>query len=101
LFQVSTWSIVILAIIVAIIVAVFTIFSVIWVIRAHRRRVSAGKEDLIGRTAVVDTALEPKGVVTVEGERWTAISDAGHIEPDAEVIVTRVEGLKMWVTKKE
>jgi membrane-bound serine protease (ClpP class) len=89
-----------LIIIIAIIIVAFLVFVVIWAVRAHQRQVSAGKEDLIGRTAVVDIALEPKGVVLVEGERWTAITDKGPIEPEEEVIITKVEGLKLRVTKK-
>ena len=91
------WLIVVLAIIIVIVI----VFVVIWSIRAHQRQVSAGKEDLVGRTAVVDIALEPKGVVFVEGERWTAIADKGRVEPEEEVIITKVEGLKLRVTKKE
>jgi membrane-bound serine protease (ClpP class) len=97
LFYVATW----LIILIAIIIAVFLVFVVIWSVRAHQRKISAGKEELVGRTAVVDIALEPKGVVLVEGERWTAITDKGRAEPEEEVIITKVEGLKLRVTKKE
>jgi len=88
-------------IILGIILVVFTVFIVIWSIRAHQRQVAAGREDLIGKTAVVDIALEPKGVVLVEGERWTAISNSGRVEPDEEVIITKAEGLKLRVAKKQ
>ena len=84
----------------AIIIVVFSVIAVIWSIKAHRLQVAAGREDLIGKTAVVDTALEPKGVVFIQGERWTAISDGGKVKPEEEVIITKVEGLKVWVTKK-
>ncbi len=92
----SVWLIVILAII----IVTFLVFVVIWSVRAHQRKVSAGREELVGRTAVVELALEPKGVVLVEGERWTAISDKGRVEPEEEVIITKVDGLKLVVTKK-
>lgn len=97
MLYVDTWVYIVLAIIIVIVI----VFVVIWSIRAHQRQVSAGKEDLVGRTAVVDIALEPKGVVFVEGERWTAIADKGRVEPEEEVIITKVEGLKLRVTKKE
>lgn len=90
-----------LIIIVAIFVVALTVFVVNRAIRAHRHQISAGREDLIGKTAVVKMALEPKGVVFVEGERWTAISEKGRVEPEEEVIVTKVDGLKLYVTKKE
>jgi membrane-bound ClpP family serine protease len=38
--------------------------------------------------------------VLVEGEHWTAIVDKGKVEPGEEVTVTKVEGLKLVVTKK-
>ena len=89
-----------LIIVVAIIIIAFVVLVVYWSIRAHQNKVAAGKEELVGRTAVVEIALEPKGVVLVEGERWTATVDKGRIEPEEEVIITKVEGLKLTVTKK-
>jgi membrane protein implicated in regulation of membrane protease activity len=85
-------------IIIAVVVLLY--FVVIWVIRAHQRKVEAGKEDLIGRKAVVRTALNPKGMVFVEDELWNAVIDSGTAEPEEEVIITKVEGLKLTVTKK-
>jgi membrane-bound serine protease (ClpP class) len=84
-----------------IVIVIFLVFVVIWVVRAHQKKVSAGKEDLVGRTAVVEAALEPKGVVLIEGERWTAIIDKGRAEPEEEVIITKVDGLKLMVTRKQ
>jgi membrane protein implicated in regulation of membrane protease activity len=86
---------------ITIIVVVLVIILVIWlVIRAHQGKVSAGREDLVGRTAVVEVPLEPRGVVLVEGERWTATSESGNIPVEEEVIISKVQGLKLWVTKK-
>ena len=96
-FQVDPWSI---AIIIIGVVA-FLAVTIIWGIRAHRHQASAGKEDLIGKTAEVLSVMEPKGTVFVEGEHWTAISEDDRIEPGEEVIITKVNGLKMWVTKKQ
>ena len=69
-------------------------------IAAHKLQAGAGKEELIGKTAEVITPLEPKGTVFVEGERWSAISESGPVEPGEEVIITRAEGLKLYVNKK-
>ena len=92
----STW----LIIIIVVFVAAFLFIAIYWGIKAHRNRVAAGREDLVGRTASVVVALEPKGVVLVDGERWTAIIDKGSAESDEEVIVSKVEGLRLTVTKK-
>ena len=96
-FQVDLW----LIILVVVCIVAFLAFAVIWGIRAHRRQVSAGWEDMVGKTAEVKVALEPKGTVFVEGEQWTAISEAGRVEPGEEVIISKVDGLKLYVTKKD
>lgn len=89
-----------LIVVIVIIVVVALYFVILWSVRAHQRKVAAGREDLIGKMAVVEIALEPKGVVLVEGERWTAVAETGRIEPEEEVIITKVEGLKLTVAKK-
>ena len=96
-FQIDPWLIVLMVIS----VVVFLAATVIWGIRAHRRQVSAGREELVGKIAEVKVALKPKGIVFIQGERWTAISEKGQVEPGEEVIITKVDGLKMWVTKKQ
>ena len=95
-FQVDPWLIAI----VAICIIAFFVFVINRGIRAHRRQASAGREDLIGKIAEVRIALEPKGIVFIQGERWTAISETGQVKPGEEVIITKVAGLKLWVTKK-
>ena len=97
MFSVNPWTI----IVIAIISVIFLVFVVIWSVKAHQKQVSAGREELIGKAAIVETVLKPKGIVLIQGERWTAISDKGRIEPEEEVIITKVDGLKLQVTKKE
>ncbi len=97
LFQVNPWLIAT----VVIIIAAFFVFVISRVIRAHRRQASTGREELMGKTAVVKAALEPEGTVFFKGERWAAISDKGRVEPGEAVIITKVDGLKLYVIKKE
>ncbi len=88
-------------IIVAIVFAVaFIIFVIYAIAKGQRRKLSAGVEDMIGKEAVAQTTLDPKGTVLAEGELWTAIAEGSKIEPGEEVIITKVEGLKLWVAKK-
>jgi len=96
-FQLDPWLI---ATVIIIAVAFLTI-TVIWGIRAHRRQISAGREELIGRSAEVRVALNPKGIVFIEGEQWTAVSESGQVESGEEVIITKVDSLKLYVTKKQ
>ena len=63
------------------------------------RKILAGKEDLIGKTAEVKTALKPKGTVLIEGELRTAISKEGRAKPGDQVVITKVNHLEVWVTK--
>jgi membrane-bound ClpP family serine protease len=86
---------------VIIVTIALTVFVVWLSIRAHRHQALAGREELIGKTAEVLTVMEPKGTVFIQGERWTAISESDRIEPGEEVIITKVNGLKMWVIRKQ
>ena len=97
LFQLDPWSITLIIICIVAFLAV----TIIWGIRAHRREILACREELIGKTAEVMTVIQPKGTVFIQGERWTVISEAGRMEPGEEVIITKVNGLKLWVSKKE
>ena len=88
-------------IIIAIVFAVaFVGFIIYAIVKGQRLKLSAGVEDMIGKEAVVQTTLNPKGTVLAEGELWTAIAEDSTIEPGEEVTITKVEGLKLWVTKK-
>jgi len=88
-------------IIIAIVFAIaFIIFIIYAIIEGQRRKLSAGVEEMIGKEAVVRTTLKPKGTVLAEGELWTAIAEGSTIEAGEEVIITRAEGLKLWVTRK-
>jgi len=88
-------------IIIAIIFAVaFAVFIIYAIIKSQRRKLATGREDMIGKVAITRTTLNPKGTVLAEGELWTAIAEGSKIKADEEVIISKVEGLKLWVTKK-
>ncbi|MCD6452878.1 MAG: NfeD family protein [Dehalococcoidales bacterium] len=70
------------------------------VIRTHQRQPTTGREELIGKIAIVRTPLHPEGTVLYRGELWTATLDQGQAEPNEEVTITRTEGLKLYVTRK-
>ena len=97
LFQIDPWLIATVTIGVG---GVFA-FIIHRVIRAHRRQASTGREELVGKTAVVKVALEPEGMVLFKGERWTAVSETGRVEPGETVIITKIDGLTLYVTKKQ
>jgi len=76
-------------------------FIIYHAIRAHRRQATTGREELPGKTAVVKVALEPEGTVLHQGELWTGILDEGRAKPGEEVTITKFDGLKLYVTKKQ
>jgi len=78
----------------------FAVFVVGAIIRGQRRRKATGAEGMIGEKAIAKTPLDPTGTVLTQGELWTAASEGGKVAPGEEVIITKVEELKLWVTKK-
>jgi membrane-bound serine protease (ClpP class) len=96
LFKVDWWLIAL----VIIIVAGFVAFAVFKIVNTYHRQAATGKEELKGKTAIVREALDPSGRVFYQGELWTAVSDSGKILPGEEVVITRVDGLRLSVTKK-
>jgi membrane-bound serine protease (ClpP class) len=80
--------------------AAFVGFVIYAIVQGQKRKLSAGVEEMIGKKAVARTTLDPRGTVLAEGELWTAIAQDSTIEPGEEVIITKTEGLTLWVTKK-
>jgi membrane-bound serine protease (ClpP class) len=78
----------------------FAVFVVGAIIRGQRRRKATGAEGMIGTIAIAKTPLDPTGTVLTQGELWTAASEGGKVAPGEEVIITKVEALKLWVAKK-
>jgi membrane-bound serine protease (ClpP class) len=69
--------------------------AVLWWL-SKRRRSAVGVEALVGRSAVVVTALTPRGQVRVDGEIWEAESPVS-VERGVEVVVRAVRGLALDV----
>jgi membrane-bound serine protease (ClpP class) len=86
---------------VAVAFAAFFVFVIASVVRTSRRRQQTGREAMIGMTAVARTPLEPAGSVFVHGELWQATLDEGRAETGEEVVITRIDGLRLTVTRKK
>jgi len=90
-----------LIVFVAIFFAAFVAFLVWAAVRGQKRKVTTGREGMIGQVAEVKTALKPRGMVMVEGELWTAELDEGQASPGENVIIQKVDNLRLSVTKKK
>jgi membrane-bound serine protease (ClpP class) len=78
------------------------VFSVVvgLALKARRLPVAVGHEALIGKQGEVRQALEPRGMVHVEGELWSAENeDGGRLEAGQRVEVVRVAGVRLIVRK--
>jgi membrane-bound serine protease (ClpP class) len=69
--------------------ALFFLFAVGMGIRAQRRKVTTGREGLIGEVGTVVSPLAPMGTVLLHGELWKAVATS-PIEKDQEVRVVAV-----------
>jgi membrane-bound serine protease (ClpP class) len=69
------------------------------VYKIHRKKVTTGKEGIIGETGYARTDLSPEGTVFVRGELWQAMSIQGSIKKDEKIEVVRMENLKLIVKK--
>jgi membrane-bound serine protease (ClpP class) len=81
-------------------ITAFAIFVIGAIVRGQRRRKVTGSEGMIGEIAIAKTPLDPTGTVLAQGELWTATLDGGRVAPGEEVTISKVEGLKLQVTKK-
>ena len=81
-------------------IVAFAIFIIGAIIRGQKRRKATGAEGMIGKIAIAKTPLAPTGTVLAQGELWTAVTEKDRISPGAEVVITKVEELKLWVRKK-
>jgi membrane-bound serine protease (ClpP class) len=94
-FEVSRWVIVATALACAGVLLLFTAA----LLRMRSMPAYSGRESLIGAQGTTRTRLDPHGVVWIAGETWEATAEDAPIEPDAPVIVTRAEGLKLRVKR--
>jgi membrane-bound serine protease (ClpP class) len=79
--------------------AAFFLCAVSMGVRAQRRRVTTGREGLVGREGVARSAVNTNGgSVFVRGEFWNAQSDEA-IEDGARIEVVRVDGLVLHVRR--
>jgi len=67
-------------------------------LRVLRKKPASGRNTLLGETGVVRQALDPTGLVFLQGELWTAtIAGEAAIPAGAHVEVTEVQGLRLMV----
>ena len=84
---------------VALVVGAFVILAFTLAYKARVAKPTTGVEGLVGLTGIVKTRIDKTGYVYLEGELWEASADEA-IEEGEEVVVEKVDNLKMKVRKK-
>lgn len=79
----------------------FTIMT--FAVRAQRRPILFGRETMPGKLGLVEQELDPRGMVRVNGELWSAqlIEETGSLPKGTRIEVVRAEGLMLIVKKVE
>ncbi|MDP8241293.1 MAG: nodulation protein NfeD [Candidatus Hatepunaea meridiana] len=78
----------------------FALFAVGMGLRAQARKVTTGKEGLVGEIGEVLTDLDPTGTILVNGEYWKAEATV-NIEKGQNVKVTSVDRAKLKVERSD
>jgi len=96
ILQVSWLTIVSLTVL----VAGFFIFAIGAAVRAHRRKVTTGREGMIGERGRARSALTPEGSVFVAGEIWRARAAEGAPISEGEAVeVMGLDGFTLLVRR--
>lgn len=79
------------------------IFIIFYAIKAQLKKPVTGPEGMVGTIGIAKTNLNPRGKVYVYGELWNAVSFFPDeiIQEGEEVEVARIEGMKIFVKRKE
>ncbi len=86
-----------LILVVVVLTLIFFSFIIGFAIRAHKRKVTTGKEGLVDEIGIATTDLNLAGTVKVHGELWNAESLNGKINQGEKVKVVSVDGMTLKV----
>jgi membrane-bound serine protease (ClpP class) len=73
-----------------------TAFLMSIALKARANKVVTGEQGLIGETGVAQTALTPRGKISIHGELWDAVASA-DVAAGQVVVVRRIDGLQLFV----
>jgi membrane-bound serine protease (ClpP class) len=83
-------------------IMLFYLFAMTTIVRSRFGTPTIGREHLVGAIGVADSALDPDGVVVIDGAKWRARAHrAAGIAAGAEIEVLAVEGITLQVAPHE
>lgn len=86
---------------VTVITALFFLFIVKIGFNALRKPYVSGREGVVGHVGEARTDIDPDGMVFVDGSLWSATADGATIDKGDQVVVTKMDGLKIQVKRLE
>ena len=83
-------------------IVLFYLFAMTTIVRSRFGTPTIGREHLVGATGVADSALDPDGVVVIDGAKWRARAHrAAGVAAGTEIEVLAVEGITLQVAPRE
>lgn len=83
-------------------ITLFYLFAMTTIVRSRFGTPTIGREHLVGAIGTAESALDPDGVVIIEGAKWRARAHrAVAVAPGAEIEVLSVEGITLQVAPHE
>ena len=79
--------------------ALFFLFVAGMGLKAQRTKPVIGIDTFIGKKGEAVIALEPKGIIKINGEIWNAISLSAKIDAGEKIIVREIKNLTLYVEK--
>lgn len=73
----------------------FFIAGSVW--KGRNRPVVTGDNAIIGHTGIARTAIDPNGMVFVQGELWQATTQGPPVEAGERIVVTAIDGIRLTV----
>lgn len=91
--------VVIIAVVILMGLAIFIVYQAIRSTTGNKA--TGGKKSMLGLTGYAVTSIDPEGLVMAHGELWKAESAGGTIDPQEEIVVIGIQGLKLLVKRKD
>ena len=88
-----------LIILIVVLSAAFFLFAITFGLKAQRKKVTTGKEGIVGEEGVAISGLNPVGEVRVHGEIWKAESDGVNIKKGSSVSIIGIKNLTLKVKR--
>jgi membrane-bound serine protease (ClpP class) len=82
-------------------ILLFYLFAMTTIVRSRFGTPTIGREHLVGTTGVAESALDPDGIVVIDGAKWRARAHRAGVASGHEIEVLSVEGITLQVAPKE